>query len=115
MYNFKRLIKKYSKIPPELKVASEGHYDYENGGHWVEGSIEWIAFEGAVVPLGEEVVFDNARYTTEDRKLYTHQPVSEGDNIRYRERMYTAMEINDYGEFEKGLQIVMLKAGGKVD
>lgn len=115
MYNFKRLIKKYSKIPPELKVVEEGYYDYENGGHWVEGGISWLAFEGAVVPLGEEVVFDNARYTTEDRKLYSYQPILEGDIIRYRAREYTAMEINDYGEFDDGLQITMLKAGGQID
>lgn len=115
MYNFKKLIKKYSKIPPELKVVGEGFYDYDNGGKWVEGNIKWVELDGAVVPLGVEVKYANARYSIEDRKLYSYEPIVEGDVIRYRSRTYTAMEINDYGEFEENLQIVMLKAGAKDD
>lgn len=115
MFNFKRLVKRYSKTSPMLKVESEGYYDYENGGVWVDGFVEWIEFEGAIVPLGESVMFDNARYTTDDRKLYTYQDIKEGSQIRYLERAYTAMEIKDYGEYDDDLKIIILKAGGTND
>lgn len=115
MLNFKRIIKKYSKTPPELRRASDGFFDYKNGGTWKDGPVDWIEFEGAVLPLDEKVIFDNASYTTDDRKLYTYAEVQDKDVIRYRDREYTAMTFSDYGEFDEDLKIFILKAGGKDD
>lgn len=115
MYNFKRLIKKYSKELPLLKQTTGGYYDYENGGVWVDGDTQWTEFKGAVLPLGEELIFDNSGYTTDDKKLYTYEPVGPNQIVKHKDRTYTTMRHSGYEDFDKDLKIFILKAGGKGD
>lgn len=115
MFNFERLIKKYSHIKPMLKVKTGGYRDYDNGGVWVEGNVGWKELEGAVLPLGKKLIFDNSAYTTEDRKLYTYEDVQENETIKFKGREYTTMDCDDYEEYDPGLNIFILKAGGKDD
>lgn len=115
MFNFKRLIKKYGKTLPQLKVVGEGYTDYENGGIWVEGEIIYEEFEGAVLPLGEDMIIDNGAYTTDDKKLYTYENITTNQIIKHRDRKYTTMEYAGYEDFDEGLKIFILKAGGKDD
>ena len=110
-FNFKRLIKKYSKIKPSLKTTTEGHYDYNNGGAWVDGVVTFVEFEGAVLPLGERLIFDNSGYTVDDMKLYTYADVEENNIVKFKGKDYTTMECKDYEEHDIGLKVFILKRG----
>lgn len=114
MYNFDKLIKKYSKVPPQhLTGTTEGHYDYSNGGEWVEGTGTWSEFDGAVVPLDKDDLTykENNPYTSEDRKLYTYTTLKLGEKIRHKDLEYTIQEMSDYSDFNVGLGIYYMKKG----
>jgi hypothetical protein len=111
MYNFKRLVKKYGKIKPLYKTVTDGHYDYTQGGIWVEGSVDWIEFDGAVVPLGEDVVKDNHDYTIEDKQLYAYASLDINSKVKHKDIIYTVMTRADYTDFDEGLNAYILKRG----
>lgn len=115
MYNFKRLIKKYSKTKPSLKKTTEGYRDYDKGGIWVDGLVTFEEFEGAVLPLGEKLIIDNSGYTTDDKKLYTYHNVEENQTIVFKGNEYTTMEYKGYEDYDIGLKVFILKRGGKDD
>jgi len=114
MYNFKRLINKYSKTPVFYLEETEGYYDYSNGGVYVPGGVEPTKFEGAVVPLSnEDLNYDEGgTYTTQDRKLYTYNDLKKGQKIEHKELVYTIQEKKDYSDFDIGLNIYFVKRVG---
>lgn len=114
MYNFEKLIARYTKTKPSLKTTTEGYYDYSKGGVWVEGETIFKEFEGAVLPLGENLIFDNSGYTTDDRKLYTYEDIKENETIKFKDREYTTMEYKGYEDYDIGLKVFILKSGGNV-
>lgn len=116
MFNFKRLISKYTKTKPAVKtIMTEGKYDYDNGGAWIDGDIAYIEFAGAVLPISEKTHYDNASYTSDDMKLYTYAGIENNKIIKYKGRQYTTMEFKDYTEHDPDLKIFILKAGGVND
>lgn len=117
MYNFKRLINKYSKLPVYRLIETDGYYDIDNGNIWVDGDIAELVFDGAIVPLSnEELNFgEGGTYTTEDRKLYCYEDLEKGSKILHKEKDYTVMNEKDYEDFDKELRIYILKRGGRAD
>lgn len=116
MFDFKRLVKKYTKIKPQRQTfTTDGYYDYDNGGVWVEGTSTFKEFEGAVLPLGKELRYDNSGYTVEDKKLYTYEAVENNEIIKHDGREYTAMDMKDYKDYDSTLRVLILKAGGVRD
>lgn len=113
MFNFKRLLKKYTRTLPQLKIIGESYRDYSKGGILVTGEISFEEFEGVILPLGENVIFDNSAYTTDDKKLYTYADIKENQIIKYKEREYTTMEYKGYEDYDEDLKIFILKSGGK--
>ena len=114
MFDFKRLIKKYSKEPAYILRETAGYYDWEQGGMWVPGGEKEIEIEGAVVPLSnEDLQFDEGgTYTIEDRKLYCYEEIDKGEKIKHKGKIYTVMEKKDYSDFTEGLRIYFLKKAG---
>ena len=116
MFNFKTLVNKYTKIKPKRQTfTTEGYYDYANGGIWVDGTSEFVEFDGAVLPLGEELRYDNSGLTADDRKLYTYEEVDNNEIIKYDGKEYTTMSLKDYKEYDSTLRVLILKAGGVRD
>lgn len=113
-YNFKRLIKKYSKFPVFLLRESHGFSDPLNGGVWVPGTITEWRFEGAVVPLtNEDLRFDEGgTYNYEDRKLYCYIDIAKGEKVKHKEKIYTILERRDYEDFDSELKIYFMKRSG---
>ena len=111
MFNFERLIKKYSKFPVTFKKHGQGYYDYKNGGVWVKGPEEIIEIEGAIVPLSNaELNYDGGgSYSSEDRKLYTYTNISLNTKVTHKEREYTVNESKDYTDFDDGLNVYFMK------
>ena len=114
MYDFKALVKKYSKVAPYIQTETAGHFDYANGGEWVPGTQAWVAFEGAVVPFNrEDLPYDeNGTYTIEDKKLYTYQDFKKGAKIKHKDIEYVIDKRKDYADFDNGLIIYILLRGG---
>ena len=113
MYNFKSLIKKYGKVKPKQLIETDGHFDYTIGGVWVDGSIEEVEFEGAVVPLGENVLKDSQAYTVEDKALYCYIDLEPNTIVLHKNIRYAVMEKRDFADFDDGLYIYTLKRGGQ--
>jgi len=113
MFDFKNLIKKYGKVSPYIQTETEGRFDYANGGEWVPGTTEWIAFEGAIVPLSNrDLTYDeNGTYTTDDRKLYTYNYCKVGSKIKHKDIVYTIDKRKDYADFDSGLIIYIVVRG----
>lgn len=114
MFNFNRLIKKYSKVPVYELKESPGYRDPTQGGIYVPGKVEEIIIDGAVVPLSNNdlKLDEGGVYTTEDRKLYCYRDIKEGTKIKHKEKEYTVMEKRDYSDYDEGLYIYVLKRGG---
>lgn len=113
MYDFKRLIKKYGKVKPLKKIVTDGGFDYDNGGIWVEGSVDWVEFEGAVTPIDENLVKDSLDYTIDDKKLHTYAEVYTGQTIKHKDIEYTLMAFKNYEDFDTDLKIFIMKRGGQ--
>ena len=114
MYNFKRLISKYSKTPFFIVEETGGHYDYSQGGIWVEGTLTETEQEGAVVPLtNNDLQYDeNGTYTTQDKKIYTYNDYEKGQKIKHKNVFYTIQEKRDYIDFDDGLNIYWARRSG---
>ncbi|MBC3889512.1 hypothetical protein GH810_14455 [Acetobacterium paludosum] len=92
---------------------AEGHYDYENGGIWVDGAPTEISFKGAVLPLSyKDLKYDSGgTYTVDDRKLYTYNSFDTGEKINHGGTPYTILEDKDYSQFGGGLHVYIIKRG----
>lgn len=115
-FNFKRLIKKYSKVPVYKLIETEGYSDVNNGGIWVDGRIEEILIpNAAVVPLSnEDLKFgEGGTYTVEDRKLYCYEDIGKGTKVKHKDKSYTVIERRDYEDFDIGIFIYFVKRGGR--
>ena len=111
MFNFKRLLRTHMKTLPSLKTTTDGHYDYDNGGISVDGTVTYNTFEGVVLPLGEKLVISNSAYTIEDMKLYTYENISENEKITFKGKEYTTMNYTNYDDYDIGLKVFVLKRG----
>lgn len=92
---------------------SDGHYDYDNGGVWVDGALTNISFQGAILPLSfEDMKFNTGgTYTTEDKKLYATIDLKKGDKVVHNGIEYSVLQKKDYTQFGNGLFIYILKRG----
>lgn len=116
LFNFKSLIRKFGKYPPIKIVEQDGHYDYENGGIYVNGPSTEEEFEGAVVPFStSDLKFEeNGRYKKEDRKLYCYEHFEVGDKIRHKGLVYMVDQKKDYSDFDDALGIYYIVRGDVV-
>jgi hypothetical protein len=106
IFNFKSLVKKYSKYPLFF-IKTTGFYDYENGGEYKETVESKEEFEGAVTPLStQELKYDeNGKYKSEDKKLYCYKSFDTGDKIEHKGLIYTIDKKKDYSDFDDSLNI----------
>lgn len=123
LYNFKRLVKKYSKGEVKATVKTEGHYDMDNGGVWVEGDKEEIILNpAAIVPLNkDDLKFDEGGiYSYDNRKLYCYTRLEKGTEIINLQvngvtKIYKILAEKDYSDFDTGLYIYILERGDRDD
>lgn len=136
LFNFKRLIDKYSQGTIKALTKTEGYYDMENAGNWVEGqTIEQVICPGALVPLSNDELIvgegtsrvgaskrlgEAGTYIHSDRKLYCYQRLEKGTKIAYTnnsgiQRLYTMMSAKDYSDYDTGLYIYILRRADRND
>jgi len=106
MYNFKRLINKYT-VPFVLernivKKRSEiTAADYDAQGRYIEPVIVPENAKGAIVPLPNRVIYQSGgRLTEKDRTLYSlDNNIPEKSKVRYKGDVYHVESYTPYEDF----------------
>ncbi len=123
MFNFKNLIEKYSKGQVVAIIESEGYYDQDQAGKYIEGEKKAIVLKpAAIVPLSkDDLRLDKGGfYSSDNRKLYCYKRLEKGvyiynvqeDKTKAR---YRIMAESDYSDYDKGLFIYILERADKDD
>lgn len=123
MFNFKNLIKKYSKGRVVAIIESEGYYDQNQAGKYVEGEKKTIVLKpAAIVPMSkDDLRLDKGGfYSSDNRKLYCYERLEKGvyiynvqeDKTKAR---YRVMAESDYSDYDIGLFIYVLERADKDD
>lgn len=99
LYNFSRLIRKYS-VRFHFVVKTEGHYD---SGKWVEGEPIMQEATGAIVPMDERKIRQSGGvYTSKDRELYMMQPIPlalQSANVCYKGNLYSIESETNFEDY----------------
>lgn len=98
LYNFKRLIQKYS-VPFVVETERAGRYE---SGKWVEGGAVSREVAGAIVPLAERKVYSSGGYyTSKDRELYVVPSITDFDKSKviYKGNVYRLEEETNYSDY----------------
>lgn len=98
MYNFKRLIEKYS-VTFCLHKTQGGYV----AGKWEESGTIVKSMKGAIVPMSDRKIYQSGgTYTQQDRELYLSEALR-GDlsqlKVDYKQNTYTVEESRDYGDY----------------
>lgn len=123
LYNFKRLISKYSKGIVIALIESNGYYDMEDSGKWHEGAKKELRLvPAAIVPLSkDDLKFDEGgHYSNDNRKLYCYQALEKGTVIKNIQskgivKNYKILAEKDYSDYDDNLYIYILERGERDD
>lgn len=100
LYNFARLINKYSTSFHFL-VKTDGHFDER--GRWVEGEPVMQDATGAIIPMADSKVRQSGgQYTTKDRELYMLRPIPRAlmqSNVCYKGNLYSIEQETNYEDY----------------
>lgn len=118
MLDFKSLIDKHAE---EIIIyeSSDGYYDYENGGEWVEGTVNHVTEKATVFQMGvkglnsqNKIQYgEGGTYSIGDIKVYIHRQLSIGSKMSWRDKKFTISEELDYSSHSKDLYIYVCKRG----
>lgn len=104
LYQFKRLIEKYS-VPFTLLVETDGHYEV---GEWVEGKSEDTEENGALVPLPSSLIYQSGgRLTQYDRHLYIEKEIPLKSKVLYKGVTYHVESKTPYADYADFNQYVL--------
>jgi hypothetical protein len=94
-----------------------GYRDYDNGGKWVDGAEVKISFQGSIYPLSEDdIKYDQGgTYKETDRKLYTNTKCGIGQEIEFDNARYTVQREQDHGITVGLYRYIIRRVGGTVD
>lgn len=99
LYNFNRLIKKYSAQFTLSILPLGAHID----GRYVKGEPTTKTMTGAIVPFTQRKIYRSGGYlTTADRQLYMTTRITEsleGAEVTYNGKTYSIEEDTDYTDF----------------
>ena len=98
LYNFHRLIKKYS-VTFCLHKTQGGYVS----GKWEEGGEIVKEMHGAIVPMSDRKIYGSGgAYTSQDRELYVTEPLKaplSDVKVVYKENIYTVEEGRNFEDY----------------
>ena len=98
LYNFKRLIKKYSVTFCLHKI--QGEYV---GGKWEQGGEIVREMQGAIVPMSDRKIYGSGgTYTEQDRELYVSTPIGtplSDFRVVHKGSVYTLEESRNFEDY----------------
>ncbi|MED4715435.1 hypothetical protein [Bacillus badius] len=79
-------------------IDEEGHYE---NGDWIEPQPIPVPAFGVILPFSDDDLrySEAGTYSTKDRKLYTIEPLKEGQKIEYKGIPYTVQQFKDYTDY----------------
>ena len=102
LYNFKRLIDKYSQTFTLITEDTEGSYV---GGKYVKGRESSAAMTGAIVPVSDSKVYQSGgTLTSKDRQLFMKSPITNPlpkSKVQYKGNTYSIEQgtvFEDYAD-----------------
>ena len=98
IYNFRRLIEKYS-VTCKLSNTTDGHWA---AGEWVDGKQITEEISGAIVPISEKRINNSGGdYKSGDCELITtsHIAVNSDTFIVYKDKRYKLQDSTDYSDY----------------
>lgn len=99
LYNFTRLITKYS-VPFTLITVSEGGYV---GGKYVSGEEVETPLTGAIVPYPDSKIYQSGGFLTQkDRQLYMKTPISnplKSAKVLFKGDIFTIEQDTNYEDY----------------
>lgn len=98
LYNFARLIKKYT-VQCRLMNTAEGRWE---AGEWVEGETTATDIYGAIVPMSERRINNSGGdYKQGDCEFITTSPLELNSDtfIVYKGRKYKLQDSTDYSDY----------------
>lgn len=112
LYNFKRLINKYS-VTFSLH-QTQGSYV---AGKWEQSGKKVKSMRGAIVPISDKKIYGSGgTYTTQDRELYLQKPLNaplSEFKVAYKGNVYTVEEGRNFEDFADAV-VYILKWHSKV-
>ncbi|MED1711716.1 hypothetical protein [Heyndrickxia sporothermodurans] len=87
------------KVPFISIVKVDGHW--EDGGDWIPGGEKSAEMQGILLPLTQEDLrySEAGTFSVKDKKIYTVEPLEEGQQIEYKGDKYTVQSFKDYSDY----------------
>lgn len=113
LYNFERLIEKYSRYSGEFEKIESADGQYVNG-HYVEGDAVRTVCSGVITPYvgtgrSNSAMSEGSQYgmggsySTKDKQLFMKTPLTDKDlkkvHVIYRGDKYSVEMFSGYGQF----------------
>lgn len=99
LYNFTRLITKYSVQFTLISTADGSYVD----GKYVEGATTETALTGAIVPYSDSKIYQSGGFFTQkDRELYMKTPINaplKAAKVKYKGDIFKVESNRDYGDY----------------
>lgn len=99
LYNFDRLIDKYSVDFTLVSTAEGGFVD----GKYVAGEATETPCRGAIVPMSERKIYQSGgSYTDKDKQLYMRTAIPAPlklTKVRYKNNNYNIEQVTDYDDY----------------
>lgn len=100
LYNFNRLIKKYSS---EFKTITLINGYYNDNGDWVKGDEAETTMTGAIISFTEDKIYrSSGTLTSNDKRLFTLEPINnalKGSKVLYDGKVYSVEQSRDNAKF----------------
>ena len=98
LYNFKRLVEKYS-VPCQLVTGQQPGY-YDEDGKWHDPQDVTCDTKAAILPVPERTLYESGgRYTAADRLVISLEAYPMHSHIVYRGNKYRIEEMTDFTEY----------------
>ncbi len=108
MIDFRQTLKRYSQ-PVTIITKAGGQWDVKTG-QWQEGTPGQMEVMVPVLPLtGDDMRFDDLAYNVNDRKIYYHDHLDQGQKVEIDGFQYSVMATRDFSHHAKGLRIYILR------
>lgn len=87
------------KVPFTFTKVEEG--SWQSNGDYIPGGATTVQMEGIILPLTEDDLrySEAGSYSVKDKKIYTTDPLENGQVIEYKGDTYTIQSFKDYSEY----------------
>ena len=111
--NFRTFLRRYEQ-PITITEYEDGAYD-DDTGVWVPGEETEVEASAAVVPLSNDELLheEGGRYTADDRKMYYHGEITQGQEVTTGGHTYLVDRAKDFSHHASGLWFYMMVRKGE--